>query len=85
MNAQNYTTIRACWRNDWAAVRRHDGRMFFESPTFSAAVHALESRESRVNRLMTRPVPRSIDAYWVVNARCASYALSAMRRAAHDV
>lgn len=83
MNAQNYTTIRASWRNDWAAVRSRNGALFFESPTFSAAVNALESRESRVNRLMSRPFPRSIDAYWVVNARCASYALSAMRRANH--
>lgn len=83
MNTQNYTTIRACWRNDWSAVRSRNGALFFESPTFSAAVHALESRESRVVRLMARPVPRSIDAYWVINARCTSYALSAMRRANH--
>lgn len=83
MNANNSSTIRAAWRNDWSAVRSHNGRLFFESLTFSAAVRALESRESRIHRLMTRPMPRSIGAYWLVNARCASYALSAMRRAAH--
>ena len=80
MNANNSSTIRAAWRNDWSAVRSHDGKLFFESPTFSAAVNALESRESRVNRLMALPVPHNLDAYWVVNARCASYAMSAMRR-----
>lgn len=83
MNANNHSTIRTAWRNDWSAVRSQNGRMFFESPTFSAAVNALESRESRTVRLMSRPVPHGIDAYWVINARCASYALSAMRRAAH--
>jgi hypothetical protein len=83
MNTQNISTIRAAWRNDWSAVRSHNGRLFFESPTFSAAVNALESRESRTVRLMARPFPHSIDAYWVINARCASYALSAMRRQ-HD-
>jgi hypothetical protein len=83
MNAYIASSIRAAWRNDWSAVRARDGKLFFESPTFSAAVNALESRESRTVRLMSRPVPRSIDAYWVVNARCASYALSAMRRAGH--
>ena len=83
MNTQNISTIRAAWRNDWSAVRSHDGSLFFESPTFSAAVSALEHRESRTVRLMARPVPHSVDAYWVVNARCASYALNAMRRQAH--
>jgi hypothetical protein len=82
MTATN-SSIRAAWRNDWSAVRSHDGKLFFESPTFSAAVSALEHRESRTVRLMSRPVPRNIDAYWVVNARCASYALSSMRRANH--
>jgi hypothetical protein len=83
MNAEKNTTIRAAWRNDWSAVRSHDGKLFFESPTFSAAVNALEARESRTVRLMSRPVPHSVDAYWVINARCASYALSAMRRASY--
>lgn len=83
MNTNNSSTIRTAWRNDWSAVRSHDGKMFFESPTFSAAVNALESRESRTVRLMARPVPRGIDAYWIVNARCSQYAMNAMRRASH--
>ena len=83
MNTQQHTTIRAAWRNDWQAVRSHGGPLFFESPTFSAAISALELRDSRVARLMTKPVPKGIDAHWIVNARCASYALSAMRRANH--
>lgn len=82
MNTEKNTTIRACWRNDWHTVRSH-GPMFFESPTFSAAITSLELRDSRLARIMSKPVPRGIDAHWIVNARCASYALNAMRRQAH--
>lgn len=82
MNTQQSNTIRSAWRNDWQAVRSH-GPLFFESPTFSAAIAALELRDSRIAKMMTRPVPHTVDAHWIVNARCVSYALSAMRRANH--
>lgn len=82
MNTSQTTTIRASWRNDWAAVRSHSP-LFFESPTFSVAVRSLEMRDSRIARMMNKPVPHSTDAYWIVNARCGQYALNAMRRASH--
>lgn len=77
--------IKQSFKSDWQALRsRH--AVYFESPTAHAAHCAWALREGRMSRriekTMNRPLPadRLLAGYWV-NIRCASYAMSAMRRA----